>query len=80
MADTIIFKSSSDNSLDSKERVVKRSYTKDLEEEYTVKELEAKIDFFETRMNKCTQCQNITKKLESLKTLLSNTKSELSIS
>lgn len=80
MADTIIFKSSSDSSLDSKERVVKRTYTQDVEEEYTVKELEAKIAHIESKMAKCNQCQAISTKLQNMKTLLSSTKSELSIS
>ena len=80
MADTIIFKSSSDSSLDSKERIVKRTYTQDLEEEYTVSQLEAKIAHIESKMSKCIQCQSLSSTLSSLKTLLSNTKSELSIS
>ena len=80
MADTIIFKSSSDSSLDSKERTVKRTYTQDVEEEYTVKELEAKIAHIEKSINNCLQCQSLSKKLEAMKTLLSDTKSELSIS
>tara|TARA_R100000664_G_C2757224_1_gene145368 strand:+ start:2131 stop:2373 length:243 start_codon:yes stop_codon:yes gene_type:complete len=80
MSDTIIFKSSSDSNLDSKERVVKRTYTQDVEEEYTVKELEAKIAYIESNMSKCSQCQSLSSKLTSLKTILSNTKTELSIS
>ena len=80
MADTIIFKSSSDSNLDSKERVVKRTYTQDIEEEYTVSQLEAKIAHIESKMSKCAQCESLSSTLTSLKAILSNTKTELSIS
>ena len=80
MADTIIFKSSGDSNLDSKERVIKRTYTQDLEEEYTVSQLEAKIAHIENKMSKCSQCESLSSTLTSLKAILSNTKTELSIS